>query len=170
MKHPRACQIVSADQSFLSANFNRLHVPGAGRTHAGTAGGYLEPVIYSITLAVSSPPSTCTYGLQVYGQNTDAIPIFKALDVCDADLSASIHITFPNGLPCRQMIDVGSLLPANTAGCAVLWRQKESTSTTTISTDISFCPSIEVIFPGDVPTEYHLSVTYGYAHQAELQP
>lgn len=170
MKYPRACQIVSADQNFLTMSAGKLYVPGAGRTHAGTAGGYLEPIIYSITFTVSSPASTCPYGFQVLGISTDNIPIFKAFDMVNADESASIHITFPNGLPCRQAVDVGTLLPAATAGCAVLWRQKEAPSTTTISTDIAFCPAVEVLFPVDTPTEYHLSVTYGYAHQAELQP
>lgn len=170
MKHPRACQIVSADQTFLAANYYKVYVPGAGRTHAGTAGGYLEPVIYSITLAVTDAPSSCAYGVSVYGLSTDPFPIFKAYDTMDPNSGSSIHVTFPNGLPCRQAADVGTLLPANTAGCTVLWRQKEAGSTTTIATDIQFCPSVNVEFPVDTPGTYQLTVTYGYAHQAELQP
>lgn len=168
MKYPRACQIVSMNAACLAANSYTMHVPGAGRAHDGISGS-LEPIIYSITLATVNPAATSGYGVQVYGWGSDQNAIFAAYDTMEANTCSTMHVTFPNGLPCRQATDVGTLLVGNTAGCQVLGRQKNNLSPG-LPSDVDYCPSVYVNWFDIEPADYTLTVTYGYAHQSELQP
>lgn len=169
MKYPRACQIVSMDAACLAANNYTMHVPGAGRPRDGISGS-LEPIIYSITLATVNPATTSGYGVQVYGLDGDQGPIFAAYDTMEANTCSTMHVTFPNGLPCRQAADVGTLLPGNTAGCQVLGRQKDVVSASALPAALNYCPSVSINWFDSIPADYTLTVTYGYAHQSELQP
>ena len=172
MSCPRAMQVAFADTNFLSSNGWRLPVPATGRTKDNAAGGYLEVIIYSITLSVNGVAELTPYGVEVWGQSSDASPLLRAYDTVNIDEASSIHLTFPNGLPCRQTVDVGTLVNpgSTTSTCLKLDRTKEQPSSTTISNDIVYCPAVSVSFPVNVASEVNLTVTYGYAHQAALAP
>lgn len=170
MSKCRAMQIAYADGTFLGSNSMKLHVPASGRDRDGGGSGYLEIVIYSITATVAGAVDPGAFGFALFSVNTDAAPILEAYDTVAAGAYSTIHMTFPNGLPCgRQALDVGPSVAASST-CLKLSRQKDIASGgSTIAQDINACPAVQFIdYTG--AANFSLTVTYGYAHQAELQP
>ena len=124
MSKCHAMQFAAADQDFLGSNSMILHVPATGRDRDGATGAYLEVIIYSITLSVQGAVDPGSFGFELYSIQTDGAPVLKIADMVNAGESGTIHMTFPNGLPCgRPALDVGNSIAGN-AGCYKLARHQ----------------------------------------------
>lgn len=170
MSKCHAMQIAAADGNFLADNNWNLHIPASGRDRDGTTGAYLEIIIYSITLTVFSTVDPGAFGFSLYSMGSDTTPIISAFDSTTAANGATIHMTFPNGLPCgRPILDVGPSI-AGSNGCYKLGIQQNVPSGgATIALDVQKCPRLHVLDQTSA-SEINATVTYGYAHQSALQP
>ena len=170
MKPLHSTHVVTADYTWL-ADKGAVSIPGAGRVQAGITASNLDTVIYSVTLAVNGALSADTYGFQIFGKGGDGVPLFRAFDTFPAETGSSIHVTFPNGFLCRSAKDVGILVDQDYGGSVFANdRPIPIPSSNTVATDVLYCPSVAVTFPGVQPSEAYLTVTYGYVPQVEMQP